>query len=473
MPGMQAEPIRLHERLVLWMYGLGMRLARPLLKRKLARRALTESGYAHDVPARFGRYASAELKYTDPHRPLVWLHAVSLGEARVAALLLSALRIRLPGMRLLLTHSTATGWSEGCHHLQVGDVQTWLPWDDPDAVRGFLRRFHPDVGVLMETEIWPQLVRGCAEHGIPLALANARLNERSWQQALRLSWLSRPAYAGLSAVWAQTHADAQRLRDVGASVHGVWGNLKFDARPDPSQCAQARQWRLSLSAPVVMLASSRAGEEVEFIKQISALALDGKQQSAMHIDVSKVHWLIVPRHPQRFDEVVQLIQAHGWLCERRNDWGQRLQHPGHADGIGMEPTPVMWLGDSLGEMALYYSLSDVALLGGSFEPLGGQNLIEAAACGCPLVLGPHTFNFAQASEDAVAAGAALRVGDMAQAVQTALTWLNDGAARQAAVQAAQAFARSNQGATELTATAIAGLLSGSVPKSGVSARKAC
>ena len=474
--GVTADTMRWYERLTLWCYGLGMRWARPLLRRKLARRAVAEPGYAHDLPARFGCYEAPALhSRSHADQPCIWIHAVSLGEARVAALLLPALRTRLPTVRLLFTHSTATGWAEGTCHLRAGDVQTWLPWDDPSAVSGFLAHFRPHVGILMETEVWPQLVQGCVSQGIPLALANARLNEKSCRQALKLTWLSRPAYAGLAAVWAQTAADAQRLQAVGAVVLGVWGNLKFDAQPDPDQCDQAMKWRRNLTQPVVMLASSRAGEEVEFIRQISASMLAQEAQRPAHFDVQKVQWLIVPRHPQRFDEVARLIEDQGWVCRRRADWGARLaagesaslpvlaacerpqSDPMGTNGIN-ESRPQVWLGDSLGEMALYYSLADVALLGGSFESLGGQNLIEAAACACPLVLGPHTFNFAEASEQAVASGAAQRVGNMGEAVKAALHWLADDAARQAAVQATRTFAQSKQGATDLTVQGIVSLL---------------
>lgn len=451
------------ERLVLWVYGTAMRLARPLLLRKLKRRSQSEPGYAHDVSARFGRYGAKGGEAA--HGPtgdgqagaaLVWVHAVSLGEARTAAILLAALREQVPGMRLLLTHTTATGWAEGSRHLAPGDLQTWLPWDDVDAVMRFLRHFRPTIGVLMETEVWPVLVHTCAGQGVPLVLANARLNERSWQQARRLRWLSRPAYTGLAAAWAQSAADVQRLTDLGAPVRGVWGNLKFDARPDPVQCQRARQWRQAQPLPVVMLASSRAGEELEFIKQISAFVLDLKGLSATFSGDHPVQWLIVPRHPQRFDEVAELIRAQGWVCWRRGEWGDRLS--GAMTPVPGGSKPTIWLGDSLGEMALYYSLADVALLGGSFEPLGGQNLIEAAACGCPVVLGPHTFNFAEVSDQAVTAGAARRVADLGQGVQAALQWLSDPDARQVAVQAALGFAHTHRGAAAQTAHAIRQLL---------------
>ncbi len=451
-----ARPLGWLERASLWAYGLGMRLARPLLRRKLARRAASEPGYAHAVQTRFGVYNTAvAAAVATPTGHLVWVHAVSLGEARAAATLLPALREALPGMRLLLTHSTATGWTEGSRHLLPGDAQTWLPWDDPAAVQGFLHHFCPDVGVLVETEIWPCLVQGCQRAGVPLALVNARLNERSWRQGQRLRWLSRPTYAGLSAVFAQTPRDAERLASLGARVQGVWGNLKFDARPDAAQRNLGQRWRQRLARPVVLLASSREGEEALFLKEIKALSLVYKEKSATDFGFSSIQWVLVPRHPQRFAAVAQLVEDAGWPCERRDQWAERLAR----GGDDVPPVPAsLWLGDSLGEMALYYSLADVALLGGSFEPLGGQNLIEAAACGCPVVMGPHTFNFADAADQAEATGAARRVADMAHGLRAALAWVADPGQRQAAVAAAERFSASHQGAAVRTAAGVAALL---------------
>lgn len=458
------------ERLALAVYGLVMRWARPLLRRKLARRARSEPGYSWDVPGRFGRYATPEawqgrddpgvVSTFDPSRvssPVIWLHAVSLGETRAAAVLLPYLREAIPAMRLLLTHSTATGREEGLRHLMPGDAQAWLPWDDPDAVHRFLRHFQPAVGVLMETEVWPCLVAGCRALGVPLALANARMNERSWRGGQRLAWLSRPAYAGLSAVLPQTEDDARRLGSLGAAIQRVPGNIKFDARPDPFQVSRGLQWRQQWGGAVVMLASSRAGEELAFIQQISNLLHDGNGKYAAKIDkkIGPVRWLIVPRHPQRFEEVAGLIEAEGWHCERRSRWGDqgppRVAHVTSAH-------QTIWLGDSLGEMPLYFSLADVSLLGGSFEPLGGQNLIEAAACGCPQVLGPHTFNFAQAADQALAQGAARRVTDMAEGLRVALDCLNRPEELRAMAKAAEGFALSQQGAAETTAKVVADLL---------------
>lgn len=408
------------------LYSLGMYAAQPLLRRKLRRRGAAEPGYLEHVEERFGHYPAP----TEPGR--LWIHAVSLGETRAAAILLEALRRAQPELRILLTHGTATGRAEGQRLLREGDAQAWLPWDTPSAVRRFLDHFQPSAGILMETEVWPNLASVCHVRGIPLALANARLSEKSLVQARRLARLSRPAYGALGAVWAQTESDARRLAQAGATVKGVFGNLKFDANPNPEQLAQGRAWRAASPRPVVMFASSREGEEAEFLRAI-----------AQHPDVQ---WLLVPRHPQRFDEVAALVAQAGTSVSRRSGW---------SDG----PAPAdVWIGDSLGEMALYYAMADVALLGGSFLPLGGQNLIEAAACGCPIVMGPHTFNFSEASQLALEAGAARRVATMEEGVRAAVDLARDATARKATAEAGERFAAAHRGAAKRTADAVLALL---------------
>ena len=408
------------------LYSLGMYAAQPLLRRKLRRRGAAEPGYLEHVEERFGHYQGP----TEPGR--LWIHAVSLGETRAAAILLDALRSADPGLRILLTHGTATGRAEGRRLLREADAQAWLPWDTPSAVRRFLDHFRPGAGILMETEVWPNLASACHLRGIPLALANARLSEKSLVQARRLARLSRPAYGALGAVWAQTENDARRLAQAGATVKGVFGNLKFDASPDPGQLREGRDWRSTSPRPVVMFASSREGEEAEFLRAIAG-----------HPDVQ---WLLVPRHPQRFDEVAALVAQAGFTVSRRSAWREA---PAPGD---------VWIGDSLGEMALYYAMADVALLGGSFLPLGGQNLIEAAACACPIVMGPHTFNFSEASELALDAGAARRVESMEEGVRAAVELARDAAQRQASAEAGEAFAAAHRGAAAKTAQAVLALL---------------
>ena len=412
--------------LVQHLYSLGMYAAQPLLRRKLRRRGEVEPGYLEHVEERFGHYDGT----TEPGR--LWIHAVSLGETRAAAILVEALRAVRPELRFLLTHGTATGRAEGVRLLQEGDAQAWLPWDTPRAVRGFLEHFRPCAGILMETEVWPNLAAACRERDLPLVLANARLSEKSLQQARRLARLSRPAYAALRSVWAQGEDDARRLAQAGATVKGVFGNLKYDATPDAALLRQGRDWRSTSPLPVVMFASSREGEEAEFLQAIA-----GRQG---------VQWLLVPRHPQRFDEVAALVAQAGFSAARRSAWSES---PAPAD---------VWIGDSLGEMPLYYGMADVALLGGSFAPLGGQNLIEAAACGCPIVMGPHTFNFGEAAELAQEAGAARRVGSMEEGVRAAVELACDPAAQAAAAQAAERFAAAHRGAAAKTVDAVLALL---------------
>ncbi|MFM7025408.1 MAG: 3-deoxy-D-manno-octulosonic acid transferase [Limnohabitans sp.] len=418
------------------LYNLLVWAAQPLLHRKLARRARAEPGYAVAVPERFGHYSQPAPMASE----LVWVHAVSLGEARAAGIVLQALREALPGVRFLLTHGTATGRAEGAKLLQPGDVQVWQPWDTPAAVQAFLRHFRPRIGLLMETEVWPNLVLQSARAGIPLALVNARLSDKSLRSALRWASLMRPTYAALTAVWAQTEADAQRLRTLGATVQEVTGNLKFDARPDAAQSVQGRAWRASLQRPVCLLASSREGEEALW------LAAMARQPQAW----AGAHWLIVPRHPQRVAEVQALLQGQGLTVSRRSTWSDA--------GPSAQAGAQVWLGDSLGEMALYYSLADVALLGGSFEPLGGQNLIEATACGCPVVMGPHTFNFLEAAEQAEAAAAAKRVPDMDAAVVAAVQLVADPLGRQAMAAAALDFSQAHKGAARRVAGLVKGML---------------
>jgi 3-deoxy-D-manno-octulosonic-acid transferase len=411
------------------LYTLATWAVQPLLRRKLRRRALTEPGYGEAIEERFGHYRQA-AEPADATQPFVWVHAVSLGETRAAAALVAGLRQQFPGMRLLLTHGTATGRAQGLALLQAGDVQVWQPWDTPAAVQRFLTHFRPCMGLLMETEVWPNMVALCAQAGVPLCLVNARMSDKSMRQALRLRWLSHAAYAGLQTVLAQTEADAQRLRTLGATVQAVTGNVKFDATPDVALLARGRTWRATSAKPVLMFTSSREGEEQMLID-----ALRAQPQPAVQL-------LIVPRHPQRFDEVAALFQVAGFGVSRRSTW---TDTPQAAD---------VWLGDSLGEMPLYYGLADAALLGGSFAPLGGQNLIEAAACGCPVLMGPHTFNFAQAAEMAEEQGVALRCVDLADALGKGCALVADAGALAQRRQTALDWSAANRGATQRTLDAL-------------------
>ncbi|MFO0122487.1 MAG: 3-deoxy-D-manno-octulosonic acid transferase [Inhella sp.] len=417
----------MRERLALALWGWAMRLATPALLARWWWRGRQEPGYRHAMVERLGFYACA------PQAGCLWLHAVSLGETRAAAPLLAALRAQDPGLRLLLTHTTATGREAGLELLREGDAQTWLPLDTPGAVRRFLRHWRPQAGVLMETEVWPSLQAAALAEGVPMVLATARLSERSLRRGERLRGLLRPAAQRLTLALAQTDDDAARLRLMGVPHVQTVGHLKFDIRPDAGLLARGRVWRAGLRRPVLLLAVSREGEEAALLDALAPW--QGRPLPA--------HVLVVPRHPQRFDEVARLLSASGRSLSRRSTWGE-----------GPDAGAELWLGDSLREMPLYYGLADVALLGGSFEPLGGQNLIEAAACGCPLLMGPHTFNFTQAAEMAEAAGAARRVGSMSEAIQAASGLLHNEKARVAMANAGFGFAEQHRGAAERMAAAV-------------------
>jgi 3-deoxy-D-manno-octulosonic-acid transferase len=427
--------------LVLLLYGLLTDFLQPFVRRKMLRRGQQEPGYLEALDERFGHY-SATMPSAEKagNGGWLWLHAVSLGETRAAAVLLAELRQQAPGLRLLLTHGTATGRAAGQALLREGDFQIWLPWDAPGPVKQFFEHFQPRVGILLETEVWPSVVAAAQARAMPLLLVNARLSEKSLAKAQRFGWLARPAYQALTAVYAQTPADAQRLTLLGANVQGVFGNVKFDAQPRPALLAQGTQWRSADAAakPVVLFTSSREGEEALLLQHLATLP--APQRDA-------VQWLIVPRHPQRFDAVAALVQAQGFSLSCRSAWPEA--------GPAAVDTAQVWLGDSLGEMPMYYALSDVALLGGSFLPLGGQNLIEAAACGCPIVMGPHTFNFAEAAENSAAAGAAFTVADLPAAITQVVHLLQNKALLTQAQIAAQAFVVQHQGAAKKTAAVLA------------------
>ena len=412
-------------------YSLLLRLVLPLYLLRVLGRGRSEPLYAAAIGERVGRYRGAA-------RPgALWIHAVSLGETRAAAPLIDALRQAMPGRSLLLTHGTATGRSAGQALLSDGDAQAWLPWDMPGAVRRFFDHYAPVAGVLMETEIWPNLLAEAEARGVPMLLANARMSERSRRRGRRADALLRPAFTSLAAAFAQTADDAARLRDAGVRQANVEGNLKFDLTPEPRLIDLGKNWKASLKGrPVVLGAVTREGEEASLLSAWRAIA------------VPRPLLVIVPRHPQRFEAVAQLIAAAGFTISRRSAWADAPHEAAEAVDV--------WLGDSMQEMPAWYALADVALLGGSFAPLGGQNLIEAAACGCPVVMGPHTFNFKEAAELASAAGAATRVPDLAAGVAAALA-LVDGdaqARREAQSQRATEFANRHRGAAARTADRI-------------------
>jgi 3-deoxy-D-manno-octulosonic-acid transferase len=404
------------------LYTLLWWVALPLLPLRLWWRGRREPGYRRHIGERYGFYGDAPAR-----RGGFWVHAVSAGETRAAAPLIARIERENPGVPILLTAMTATGRATGYELYGNRVQQVFLPYDVPYVIDRFMERFAPRAGLLMETELWPNLVARSAVYGVPLFLVNARLSERSAAGYARLGTFARDAFGTLAGVAAQTAADAQRLRALGARNVMVTGNIKFDATVPPAQRALGQQMRARFGRerPVFIAAATRDGEE--------ALLLDALLAAPLPANALTV---IVPRHPQRFDAVAELLARRGVACVRRSS---------DAD----VPADVRFvLGDSMGEMYAYYSAADVAFVGGSLLELGGQNLIEPLAVGVPTLVGPHTFNFAEAAANAIAVGAALRVQDANAVVATASALLQDAPRRAAMQAAAQVFVAEHRGAVD-------------------------
>ncbi|MES2564922.1 MAG: lipid IV(A) 3-deoxy-D-manno-octulosonic acid transferase [Pseudomonadota bacterium] len=399
---------------------------------RLKWRARKEPGYGQDIGERFGRYARSTRKSS----PLIWVHTVSVGETRAAEPLVRALQARYPDHRILLTHMTPTGRRAGQNIFGESVERCYLPYDFPGGVRLFLERFQPRLGVIFETEIWPNLLYACEARGVPLCLVNARLSEKSYRGYRWLGALSRPSIARFTAIAAQTPDDAQRLSTLDADDVIVAGNIKFDVTPRSDQVVLGRGWREMESRSVLLAASTREGEE--------ALILDAYGQ----ITAAPL-LVIVPRHPQRFDEVALLLERRGLRYQRR------------STGRVVNPLTEVLLGDTMGEMPAYYAGCDVAYIGGSLLPHGGQNFIEACAVGTPVLLGPHTYNFALAAEQAIASGAALRIQNASELAQAAQRLLSDEVAREEMSQRALEFSRAHRGATERILAMLEPLIEGS------------
>lgn len=399
-------------------------LALPWLPLRLWWRGRREPGYRAFIGERFGFYGGDTPATAGP---VIWIHAVSLGETRAAAPLVERLLRERPGVTILMTHMTATGREAGKVLYGERVVQAWLPYDFPFAVRLFLNRFAPRAGLLMETEMWPNLVAACAGRGIALYLVNARLSQRSLDGYLRLPALTRPMFAALAGVAAQTADDARRLTAAGAADVATTGNLKFDVDITPEMRDRGNRLRRRFGAnrPVWVAASTREGEEALLLAALARAALPPGSLL-----------VIVPRHPQRFDAVAALIEAQGIAMVRRSE-----ERDVPAD------VPVV-LGDTLGELPAYYAAVDVAFVGGSLVPTGGQNLIEAIAAGTPTLIGPHTFNFAEATARAVEAGAARRIADADALMREVGSLLSDIGQRTQMRDAARSFHVAHRGAAE-------------------------
>ncbi|MCX7157483.1 MAG: lipid IV(A) 3-deoxy-D-manno-octulosonic acid transferase [Rhodocyclales bacterium] len=418
-----------------FIYTLAVLALLPWAVLHLLWRGRRQPEYLRHWGERFGFFAATNVQ--DSAAPTIWLHAVSVGETRAAQPLVAALREHYPDHRILFTHMTPTG--RATSEALFGDSveRIYLPYDTPWAVRRFLRHFRPEFGLIMETELWPNLIATCRQEYIPLRLVNARLSERSERRYAKFPALTRGALQGLTAIGAQSASDAARLEALGAQRVIVTGNIKFDVATPQQQIELGREFRASWdNRPVWLAASTRGGEEALILdawKKVmrSGIPLrDGAGGAALLV--------LVPRHPQRFDEVARLVTERGFRLQRR------------SEKTAIEPATQILIGDSMGEMFAWYASADIAFIGGSLLDFGSQNLIEAAACGTPILIGPSTRNFAEAAREAIACGAARSIRDADDLATQVNSMLADAGARQAMGSAGQAFAERHRGATART-----------------------
>lgn len=391
----------------------------------LVSRSRRQKEYLRHWGERFAYYRSAPSQ--SAIGPVIWIHAVSVGETRAAQPLVKALREKYPVHRILLTQMTPTGREAGIE--LFGDLveRIYLAYDFPGAVKRFLDHWQPEFGLIMETELWPNVIAECKARRIPLMLVNGRLSEKSARRYARFGMLSGEALNNLAGVAAQTDVDAQRLRVLGVSTVAIFGNLKFDITPSAEQVALGSRFRQLIGTRRVLLcASTREGEE--------SLILDAWTRSS----IPGVLLVLVPRHPQRVEDVAGLVGLHRLKLQRRSS-----NHPVEAD-------TQVWIGDSMGEMFAYYAACDIAFVGGSLIDHGGQNLIEPCAVGRPVLIGPSTFNFARVADDAVAAGACRRVANAEELMSAATALLEDEQLREDMSYNALAFASAHRGATKRT-----------------------
>ena len=420
-------------------YQLLWHLLLPLAFVRLAWRARHSTQYLSYLPERLG------FSYSKPSsQKAIWIHAVSVGETRAAQPLIEAYLAR--GESILLTHMTLNGRRTGAalfeKAITAGKIQqVYLPYDLCWSVDHFLNVFKPKLGLFMETEAWPMVVFRCAEIGLPLFLVNARLSERSARRINRFGRSGRALFQAFAGILAQTEFDAQRYRALGVKNVEIVGNLKFDVPLDQGLVSQGQVWKQknhSAQRLLVCAASTRDGEEAIVLKAWKDLLLSNSFTVPPLL-------CLVPRHPERFSEVADQIHGVGLKFRLRSEWAGT---PKDTDSLEVI------LGDSMGEMPLYYSAADLVVMGGSLLPFGGQNLIEACAAGCPVLLGEHTYNFQQAALDAVEMGAAKRIqGDLLLGESIALmeaikSLLLHSAELSRMALAAKTYSEEHQGATK-------------------------
>ncbi len=359
----------------------------------------------------------------------LWIHAVSVGEVQAIAPLIRQLLQTSPEYPVCVTTTTPTGSAQVSKLFAEQVFHVYLPYDLPVCLNAFLNRVKPNKLLMVETEVWPNLLYLCRQRGIHTLLANARMSVRSQRGYWRLRHFSRQVFGSIDQVAAQTEADAQRLIDLGVAKSAVQitGSIKFDTHLPASMTEQAEVMRLAWrDRPVWIAASTHHGED-EIILAAHQAVLTQKPDALL---------ILVPRHPERFTQVAALINSHGFSYTKRS------QHPPTTTDI-----PI-YLGDTMGELPMLIGSAQVAFIGGSLVNTGGHNMLEAAAQGVPTCFGPHTFNFANISEQLIERGAARRIQDAESLSRLLIDWLSDASQRTLAGEAGRQLVEENRGALQ-------------------------
>ncbi|MDP2903333.1 MAG: lipid IV(A) 3-deoxy-D-manno-octulosonic acid transferase [Methylovulum sp.] len=392
----------------------------------IALRLLWRSIKAPDYLSRWReRFAFYDKKF---HDDVIWFHAVSVGEAEALFPLIRQIQHKHPDARLLITTTTPTGSARVTAVMKNTVAHVYLPYDIPDGVRRFMHCFKPKLAVIMETEIWPNLYAYCGKNNIPLYIINARLSEKSARGYQRIPALIRPALAAVKLIAAQTQGDSQRFISIGASEEKVTvlGNIKFDINISRDIIEQGLQLKTGLFGGrfVWICASTHKGEEkicLEIYQEIKP-------------KIPQLLLLIAPRHPERFIDV------------KKQCGQQHLEVAIRTTGAICQPSTDIYLADTLGELKLLYTASDVAFIGGSLVPVGGHNILEAIAAGVPVLFGPYMANFKDIAQGALTHGAAIQCLDKGAVVNAILKLYADPAFRKQLTEKAKLFVRQNQGA---------------------------
>jgi 3-deoxy-D-manno-octulosonic-acid transferase len=406
------------------LYTLLLYLLVPLVLLRLAWRGLRAPAYWRRWPERFGFIAPPLGER------VIWIHAVSVGEVQAAAPLIRALLEQYPVYSLLVTTVTPTG-STRVIDLFGGEIaHVYAPYDLPGAVRRFFQRVRPQLAIIMETELWPNLFHVCHSHQVPLLLVNARLSARSMAGYLRVKPLVSRTLGNLTGIAAQGEADAERFARLGAPRERiiVSGNLKFEQRIPPSLRERAEVLRRDWGAgrPVWVAASTHEGEDEQLLDVF-------RQLRKQYADCLLV---LVPRHPERFESVAELCRQRGLNIVLRSE-----MRPCDAD-------TEVFVGDSMGELPLFLAAADVAFVGGSLVPHGGHNLLEPAALGIPVVTGSQVFNFTEICDLLLQAGACEKVDTVAELAATLGRWLGDANERHRVGEQGRMVVEKNRGALQ-------------------------